>query len=295
MDTKCAPTKNYENGSCFTLDSLKLIAKQYNDTNDNKIIISDNKQELVDQLKSVFSNLCNSQLCWLKLDLIKNLNNEEINDNTFRPNGPIKKYEWLNTNHINDVIEQYEDVYKNFTFLGTVPSDFEELPILGLSDINFDNLVNQGKTKIGMVINIDTHKQSGSHWVALYADLLDYKLYFFDSVGSKPIKRIRKFNNKLFKYFYNKINSDNSTEFINIINNLDKNTIKKYYKDIKKKLKGIDVRYNHIQHQQKNTECGVYSINFILRILKGESFDDIIQNITDDDDVNKCRQVYFRN
>jgi hypothetical protein len=36
-------------------------------------------------------------------------------------------------------------------------------------------------------------------------------------------------------------------------------------------------------------------MNFILRLLKGESFFDITNNITKDDDVNKCREVYFTN
>ena len=29
-------------------------------------------------------------------------------------------------------------------------------------------------------------------------------------------------------------------------------------------LDDFDIRYNKIQHQFKNTECGVYSINFII-------------------------------
>ena len=56
-----------------------------------------------------------------------------------------------------------------------------------------------------------------------------------------------------------------------------------------------DVRYNKKQHQFKNSECGVYSMNFIIRLLNGETFDNIIGNITKDEAMNECRQVYFRN
>ena len=56
-----------------------------------------------------------------------------------------------------------------------------------------------------------------------------------------------------------------------------------------------DVRFNKIQHQFKNTECGVYSINFIIRLLGGETFDDIVNNITNDDKMNACRKTYFKN
>ena len=37
----------------------------------------------------------------------------------------------------------------------------------------------------------------------------------------------------------------------------------------------MDIRYNQTRHQYKNSECGVYSVNFILRLLKGDSFDKI--------------------
>ena len=60
-------------------------------------------------------------------------------------------------------------------------------------------------------------------------------------------------------------------------------------------LKDFDIRYNKIRHQFKNSECGVYSMNFIIRLLNGESFNAITQNITKDDDMNECRKVYFNN
>lgn len=295
---KCAPSKKFEDGSCFSLESLKLIANKYNDKYKlNRINISDNKKDLVNELTKAFSNSCNSQLCWLRLDLVKNLKNEDILENTFRPPGPPKKYDWLSTTNINDVLSQYEEKYPDFVFLGAVPNDFEELSILGLSNINFDDFIKDNKSKIGLVINLDTHDQSGSHWVALYSDLINNKIYYFDSVGKKPGKRIKKFNNNLLKYMYKKkYNKDiNIDGIIGLLNKSEKNISSKYYKILNNKLKEFDIRYNNIQHQQNNSECGVYSINFILRIVKGESFDDITKNITSDDEVNKCRKVYFRN
>jgi DNA polymerase/3'-5' exonuclease PolX len=49
--------------------------------------------------------------------------------------------------------------------------------------------------------------------------------------------------------------------------------MKKYHNS-----KDYDVRYNKIQHQFKNSECGVYSMNFIIRLLGGETFDEIVNN-----------------
>jgi len=295
---KCAPSKKFSDGSCYTLESLKLIASKYNERSENKININSDKKQLVKDLTNAFSKTCDTQSCWLRLDVVKNIDNEDILENTFRPEGPSKKYDWLSTTNINDVLSQYEDLHKDFLFLGAVPNDFEELPMLGLSNINFDDFVSEGKTKLGMVINLDTHNQSGSHWVALYTDLLNNQLYYFDSVGKKPGKRIKKFNNKIIKYLYNKEENEKLEvgQIAGLINNLDdKNKKSKYTKLLNKKLKKFDIRYNNIQHQQENSECGVYSINFILRIAKGESFDDITQNITPDEKVNQCRKVYFNN
>lgn len=291
-DNKCAPNKKYIDGSCFTLKSLKLIANKYNNKYNNKIKITNNKIDLLNQLTNVFSKSCSSQMCWLRLDVVKELNNNEINKNTFRPDGPSKKYEWLSTTHINDVIDQYEYKYNDFVFLGALPNDFAEIPILGLSNINFNEFIASKKYKIGLVINLDTHKQSGSHWVALYIDLLKNQLYYFDSVGKKPGKRIKKFNNHVLNFMYkNTYNKDLdiASTLKYIIND------RKYSKIFTDNLNKFDIRYNKIQHQFGNTECGVYSINFILRLVKGETFDDVTKNITTDDDINKCRKVYFRN
>jgi hypothetical protein len=55
-DSFC-PSSN-TNNSCFSLDSLKIIANEYNKTNQDKINISNNKKELVNQLKDKFSSSC---------------------------------------------------------------------------------------------------------------------------------------------------------------------------------------------------------------------------------------------
>lgn len=303
-DEKCAPSKSYKDGSCFTIEALRKIAENYNKKNNDKIDINLGKNELVKELESKLSNKCSDQVCWLRLDIVKQLENDDIINNTFRPVGPSKKYEWLSTTHINDVIEQYQKVHKDFIFLGAVPYDFDDLKMLGIADLNFKELENKGKTKIGMVINLDEHYKNGSHWVALYTDLKKNKIYFFDSLGKKPQKRIRKFINRITKYLYSKkYNSklpiNDVLEKIKNIKNLNNEQKQKFIDDNKylKNLFGgaFDIRFNHIQHQFDNSECGVYSINFIIRLVSGEDFDSIINNVTKDEEMNKFRKEYFRN
>lgn len=295
MDEKCAPSKSFNNGSCLSLKSLKVIAENYNKKNQDKIKISEDKNDLVNQLEKKLSKTCDNQTCWLRLDVVQEIENdkikEEIEENTFRPEGPSKKYEWLSTTDINSVISQYQEKYKNFLFLGAVPADFEELPVLGISDLNFKDLEKEGKTKIGLVINLDDHTQGGSHWVGLFTDLEKNHIYYFDSFAKKPSSRTRKFINRILKYLYKKEYNKNIriNKLLSVLKDKDQDS------KLANELKKFDIRYNNIQHQINNSECGVYSTNFIIRSVAGESFDDITQNINRDDKMNKCRGVYFRN
>ena len=280
--SKCAPGKKFTEGSCFTVDNLVQIAEEFNKQHPKKSfsIIKDKKYLLKHLTSKLSKNYnCNDEICWLNTSLVKNLNNNEIQYYTFRPEGPDGQYEWLSTTDINNVMHQYEEKYPEFNFLGAVPYDFEDLEGLDTYQLDFDDLLEEGKSKIGLVINLDTHDKSGSHWVGLYSDLLNRKIYFFDSFAKKPGKRIRNFIAKIFEYTYNKKHNTN----LNIDKILKGGNLSKY-----------DVRYNKVQHQFKNSECGVYSMNFIIRLLNGETFDEIVNNVTKDDAMNACRRVYFR-
>lgn len=262
----CAPDKKYKDDSCFTIDSLYKIANAYNNhssiKNKKKIPLVLDKKFLVSELYDRLKHVCKDQLCWIKQDFVKNLKDSEINDYTFRPKGPKNSLKWLNTNNINQVIKQYYKLYPEFIFFGAIPIDFDDLSFLGIKDLNFDELSDNNIHKLGFVFNLDEHWKNGSHWVALYSDIKTNEVYFFDSYGLKPEPRINTLMNRIENY-------------------------------CKKKCKNPIVKYNKIRHQFKNSECGVYSTNFILRLLKGETFNDITNNITNDDAIRKCRQIYF--
>ena len=195
---------------------------------------------------------------------------------------------------------QYEEKYDDFKFFGAVPIDFDDLPYLGIKDINFSDLYN-GKynlkggskkiKKIGFVFNLDEHWQSGSHWVALYSDLEKNQIYFFDSYGLKPERRIKKLVKRIADWLYKKeyCNNDECS-----IESIKSDSFMKGGKDNKNKIEQkIRVEYNRNRHQYKNSECGVYSLNFILRLLNGHTFEEITETKVLDDEINKCRDVYF--
>ena len=303
MDKKCAPNKKFADGSCINEETLKKIAINFNNNHNTNIDPNQNKKELVKELSNNFNRKyqCKDQLCWLNQNFVKRMKNEELQKYTFRPKGPNTKLEWLSTSHINDVIDQYELKYDDFIFLDAVPYDFQELRELQMGkELNFNDLIN-GKLNekhhksnkinhFGMVINLDPHDKPGSHWVALYSNFEKNQIYFFDSFGKKPKKKIKKFINKLAKFMYKKKYNQDLP-----INKLIQDVKKDVKSDIVKNISKLDIRYNDIQHQIENSECGVYSINFIIRLAKGETFDSICKNIIRDKEMNECRSKYFIN
>ena len=294
-DKKCAPNKKYEDGSCMSLNLLKKLGVAYNkyiDSNKlkkNKINIVDSKRALLVQLNNNLKDECSDQICWTKkkfVNLMDGNDKKELLKFTFKPTGPQGRFTWLNTTNIDDVMKQYENVYSDFKFLGTVPMDFDELPSLGISNLNFDSLYNSNKYKLGIILNTDEHYKSGAHWIALFANLKTFEVYFFDSYGKRPEKRVRNLVKRISLWCYKKQNNsyiepDDSFMCKNKQNNIERS-------------KNAKILYNKTRKQYKNSECGVYSINFILRLLKGESFDSIISNPNTDEQVNKCREQYFK-
>ena len=278
IDEKCAPGIDFKEGSCFTVDQLKKMSLKINNfENKNIISIEDNKKNLLKQLNKYFDNKyrCGDQKCWIATDIIKDLNDDEISLYTFRPDGPSKGYEWLSTTDINRVLKQYENIYEEFISYGAVPSDFEHIGMsrseikdegnrlfMMKEEFRFENLDKINKSKFGVVVNLDTSGKSGSHWVALYVDLKKGDIFFSDSVGNAPNKYIKAYIERISKFLSNKGITPN-------------------------------IKINKTRHQTKNSECGVYSINFILRLLKGETFEEISNNKLDDDLVNLCRDIYF--
>lgn len=276
-EKKCAPGVKFDAGSCIELPVLICMVEAYNKVNDNKIKLSCKKETLyprkykkylLKQIGDRYKNVCNSQLCWTQQDFIKKMDEMmrvQLEKYTLRPTGPSAKFEWLNTVNIDEVMNQYDKTHPEFLFLGAVPMDFDKIKYTGVYNIDLNKAESDGITKFGIVFNLDEHWQSGSHWVATYADTKKGQVYYFDSYGTRPEKRVVKFMTKFSDYFENNNN------------------------------KKCDVRYNKTRNQFKNSECGVYSINFILEMLNGKTFDDIENNPINDDDVNKLRTKIFRN
>jgi hypothetical protein len=309
------------------------MADAWNKTGGNAIPLSQNmsiinpkkyKIYLVHMLGERLKDKCSNQKCWLTLDFMKNIKPLDY----FRPDSPQGKFEWLSTIDIRDSLKQYEKKYHDLKFFGAVPMDFADLDCYDdINSANYGALYKQGKTKLGYVFNLDESYKSGSHWVAMFVDLAKGHIFYFDSFAQKPEKRVRSLMRKIVRYLTDERgmnlneNSGGSSSGSGTgsgsgsgsNSNSNRSIIKEVKQDIAEKDKKfpksqnpnrsasnggspqnmIRIDYNNIQHQQKNTECGVYSMNFLIRMARGDDFHTLCSNIIRDDKMNKCRKVYF--
>jgi hypothetical protein len=332
-DMKCAPGRKFESGSCFTTGELVEMADAYNKEHNNKEkipinevldrlkiskveILSDKnnnnknnnkyrekydkyekkiKKFLVKEFNKKLGDKCKTQKCWTEQKFMNNIKEERrnyIKTHTMRPSGPSTGREWLNTINIDQVLEQYENVYTDFEYLGTMPRDFQNHNFLRQDENFYKELFKSGKTKVAMVYNTDKLGGSGEHWNAMFADFTKGRVLFFDSYGVEPGKETKE-HMELIK----KVMRETCAELSKIKSDYNHNDLMKQLNDNsggELKCNLVKLMRNDKRAQFKGSECGVYSINFILRMLRGDKFEDICQDKIPDDKINKCRKVYFR-
>ena len=271
---QCSPRKDSDKNTftCFTRPSLKRIIKFWNQSNlNNQIIYSDKdtKFDLWSKINEKLASICDNEYCWIKQPFITNKG--ELS-NEFRPKMPVSwnqnNREWLTTSDIENVMNQYMNRHNDFIFIGAVPIDFDKEMSEGLCVVNelckikIESLLKRGINQIGIVFNLDPHDKPGSHWVSFYGNLKRGDLNYFDSYGFKPPSQIKKLIERLIEQGKG-------------------NNLKMKY------------NYNNKRHQFKDSECGVYSINFIENMLEGKTFKQYCNSNIPDDKINKLRNKYY--
>lgn len=268
--TPCSPSVNKEGKfkTCYSKESLLKISNELKKNSKLKIKLENKtKKQLWEFIQKQFNSTCKKKEdCWKNQYLVKKLNDHKINKYTFKPDYPNEwkknKYTWLNTYDILRVMKQYEDKYDDFKFLGVVPSDCPTKIHCELSNINIKSLKKKNINKIGLVYNLDVSTGPGTHWVAIYIDNKNNEIDYYDSYGSEPIKLINDF-----------------------IYNLKNKYIKSGYKPT--------VIYNDKRHQYGGSECGMYSINFLLERLNGVNMYEIYKRNISDKKMNDLRKLIY--
>jgi hypothetical protein len=284
---QCAPKDSNDNElqnfSCYTKDALKKMRSLWNARHKDLPIETTDPREIWQKLREKMKDACHSEACWLKQKFMENNLNNELTDFTFAPKSPQKWKEnhntWLNSNDIEKVMKQYEHTYKCFRFIGPTPIDFDKHVYENkcvwddLCHFDLAKMVNEGVTKIGIIFNTDPHNKSGAHWISLFINIKKGFVFFFDSNGTKIPKEITEFSNRV------------------ISQGLQLKTTK--YPD------GVRLTFDQnapFAHQEGNTECGMYSLYFIVTLLKSDKdkpYEFFKTTKISDASMEKMRDKYF--
>lgn len=279
-EMKCGPIleKFRVSKSCYTPQILESIKRAYNkDHPIDQHIRATHPTEVWSELSKRLVH-CEQEDCWLNQLKDENLK-RKIDRYIFAPDQPYEWKKnpntWLSNYDILNVLEQYEETYPRFHFIGPTPIDFDTQ--LGdnpnpydtgrrrqvgnangksngnsnsnskkcvwneLCQLSLKDLASKRKTKIGVIFNLDKHDQSGSHWVSLFIDLSRKVLFYFDSAAGDMPPEV----DVLMKRVQKQAREMGIT--LKVYDNLDN------------------------PHQEGNTECGVYSLFFIIMMLTGKA------------------------
>lgn len=271
---KCSPT--VENNSDFTCYDKKTIMKMrhlWNLKYPNNPIQSSSPIEIWNFLRNNLENKCTKESCWLRQNFMKSGLDKKLLNYTFAPEMPhswLKNpHEWLTSNDISNVMQQYEKKYPYFKFIGPSPIDFDTRLHHGecvweeLCKFNLKREIGQGIMFVGMVFNTDPHHKDGSHWISLVINVKKKIICFFDSTGYKIPKEVQTFVDR-------------------VITQGQKHNIEFKYDDTE-----------NIEHQKGGTECGMYSLYFIIYMLEHGDFNHFKNKRLGDDYVFKYREKLF--
>jgi len=274
---QCGPSGNGRKYTCIRDQSICKLKTLWNKRHPDNKIQNGSIRNTWTQLQGKLKNVCNKESCWLKQKFASGGIGNELSV-AFAPESPEKwkknPNEWLSSNDIIAVMKQYEQKYKCFDFIGPSPIDYDTHKMYGecvwneLCHFDLKEQIDSGKTKIGVIFNLDPHYKGGSHWVSLFINIKKASIFYFDSVGRTIPAQIKKFVDMVKRQ--------------GLHLPTDKQILFKYDE-------------NHPQeHQMGDTECGVYSLYFIIHMLEDKHDEDYFKtHLITDKCVQKFRKVYF--
>jgi hypothetical protein len=193
-----------------------------------------------------------------------------------RPKAPkewsVNRYEWLSSDDIDAIEKNYMELFADYYYVATVPIDFDlksetqKCLVSALCSLKLKDIYDNGKQRIGIVINTDPHDGPGQHWVAVFCDIrpeLEYpRVTYFDSYANKPEPEIKTLMKRWKEQW-------------------DKTGIHK---------NGMKMTYNKTRHQYKDSECGMYCLYFHYACLMNLPMNERIP----DDVINAFRNLLFQ-
>ena len=237
--------------TCLTNDLMIRVRDAYNKAHPepNRRIDSADPKQIWRILKTraQFCNHDGEEECWMN-DISDDALKRDIKKYIYAPYSPKSwsknPNEWLSNFDILNVMQQYEYTYPHFKFFGPSAIDFDAKPSNDqcvsseICQFNLLDQINAKKTHFGFVFNLDKHDQPGSHWVSMFVDIPAKFIYYFDSASL-----------------------DRPPE-VDVL-------MKRIQKQARELPTPIELKehQNKVEHQFGNTECGIYSLFFIITML----------------------------
>jgi len=238
--------------TCFPEYILLKIRDAYNADTRHTPIQETDPTKIWHTLRERLKPQCQTEDCWL--GQLKNTTlRKQINDLVFAPKQPPEwkknPTEWLSNFDIFAVLKQYEAAHPQFKVIGPTPIDYAtRLPEQNgkcvwedLCHLDLARLIKaEGKRKIGVVFNLDRYDEPGSHWTSMFIDVDHRLVFYFDSAANPTPGEV--------------------------------NTL---VQEIKKQGNAMGIDFQYMEnwpksHQLSDTECGMYSLFFIITMLTGE-------------------------
>lgn len=212
------------------------------------------------------------------LDKINTMSSDQkktLRKRYLRPKRPTawddKPNTWLDNFNILNTMKQYEKSVPWFRFIGVFPRDFsapnpykkdrQECLHQELCSLQLKDEYAKGVRGIGIVFNLDFHFNGGSHWVAMYINLWNIKepiISYFDSYGYKT-----------------------------------PDLIARLMKSFPLQIKTCKLGFNARRFQYGGSECGMFSMYFIICMISGISFKDFCKTSVNDSTMLELRKILF--
>jgi hypothetical protein len=277
---QCHPGQRRGAGSsCFSKEDLGTLRDAWNRLHPSSPLSpsSESPEEVWSSLKTRLASVCSTESCWAhRLAPDASLRAKLLD--AFAPEAPASwahnPNEWLSNLDIEEVMQQFEEKYPCFQFMGASSIDFDaplhpDRPELGAVDppiatFSLAKHIRQGRHKIAFVFNLDRHDQPGSHWVSLFVHWKHRLIFYFDSAGDSIPPPIQALVTRLQR---------------------QANALRH----------PLRFQQNHPNaHQEGDTECGVYALFFIVHMLE-DRLDSTFWTTRriPDEDVQRYRHTYF--
>ena len=288
--TKADGKNEIVSGTCLTDSEVRDIASHYNANNKNlegeekTIDISIlSVDQILDELHARLGSERGYEYKWINSGVVSPSSaiGARLKD-AFRPMMPKSWIRndrtWLSNFDIQAVMCQYDDVFPDFWFVGVFSMDFAHILTNGqcvsmdMCGLDVSEMKRRRKSHAGIVLNLDKHDQSGSHWVALYINIdsrtVNYGCFYYDSTARPTPEEVNVFTHKIKTQVLESREND---------------------------VFPFRIKENRVKRQFKNTECGIFTMFFLVCCMSREfSFQTICDSMGNDDDLHTLRTVFFR-